>query len=158
MSFTHKMYRYFTAANTFRFVDVLQDLVNSYNNTYHRSIGMKPINVTESKSKQVHMRLFPSIYKRVKQKTLFTVGDYARISRKKRIFQKVHAHTWTEEIFKVKVVDCKARPITYTSEDILDEAIKGKFYKEQLQRVDLPVTFIIEKYIKDAHVKVLKRF
>ena len=77
------MYRYFTAANTFRYVDVLQDLVKSYNNTYYRSIGMKPVNVTESNSKQVRMHLFPSINKRVKQKTVFTVGDYVRISRKK---------------------------------------------------------------------------
>ena len=69
----NKMYRYFTAANTFRYVDVLQDLVKSYNNTYHRSIGMKPVNVTESNSKQVRMRLFPSINKRVKQKTVGVV-------------------------------------------------------------------------------------
>ena len=46
-TFKNKMYRYFTAANTFRYVNVLQNLVKSYNNTYHRSIGMKPINVTE---------------------------------------------------------------------------------------------------------------
>ena len=68
------------AANTVRCVDVLQDLVKSYNTTYHRLIGMKPINVTESTSKQVRMRLFPSINKRVKQKTFFKVGDYVRIS------------------------------------------------------------------------------
>ena len=91
----NKMYRYFTAANTFRYVDVVQDLVKSYNNTYHRSIDMKPVIVTESNSKQVRMRLFPSINKRVKQKTVCKVGDYLRISRKKRIFQKEHAPTWT---------------------------------------------------------------
>ena len=70
------MYRYFTAANTFRYVDVLHDLVKSYNNMYHRPIGMKPINVTKSNSKQVRMRLFPSVNKRAKQKVLFKVGDY----------------------------------------------------------------------------------
>ena len=43
--FKHIMYSYFTAANTLRYVDVLQDLVKSYNNTYHRLIGMKPNNV-----------------------------------------------------------------------------------------------------------------
>ena len=55
------MYRYFTASNTFRYLDVLQDLVKSYNNNYHRSIGMKPINVTKLNSKQVRMCLFSSI-------------------------------------------------------------------------------------------------
>ena len=41
-----KMYRYFTAKNTRRYVDVLQDIIYSYNHSYHRSIGMAPANVT----------------------------------------------------------------------------------------------------------------
>ena len=41
----NKMYRYVKAENTFRYLDILQDLVESYNNTYHRSIGMKPSQV-----------------------------------------------------------------------------------------------------------------
>jgi len=44
-TFKTKMYRYFTYANTRRYVVVLDDLVRSYNNTYHRSIGMAPIEV-----------------------------------------------------------------------------------------------------------------
>ena len=60
-TFNTKMYRYFTAFITFRYIDVLQDLVKSYNNTHHRSIDMKPKNVTKSNSKQVCMRLFPYI-------------------------------------------------------------------------------------------------
>ena len=44
-TFKNKMYRYFKAENTFRYMDVLQDVVESYNNTYHRSIGMKPSQV-----------------------------------------------------------------------------------------------------------------
>ena len=35
-----KLYCYFTAVNSLRYIDVLQDLVDSYNNTYHRSIGI----------------------------------------------------------------------------------------------------------------------
>jgi len=37
-----EMYRYFTARNTRRYIDVLPDLLHSYNHTYHRSIGMPP--------------------------------------------------------------------------------------------------------------------
>ena len=40
-----KMYRYFTYKNTRRYVDVLDDMLHSYNNTYHRSIGMTPAEV-----------------------------------------------------------------------------------------------------------------
>ena len=75
-------------------------------------------------------------------------GDYVSISRHKRTFQKEHAPTWTEEIFKIKRIVKKSTPITYIIEDLLDEEISGKVYKEQLQKVDLPLTFVIEKIHK----------
>ncbi|RWR99845.1 HASI-like protein, partial [Leptotrombidium deliense] len=43
-----KIFKYFTANGTRRYIDVLQDLVNAFNNTYHRTIKMKPIQVTAS--------------------------------------------------------------------------------------------------------------
>ena len=43
-----RMYKYFTAENSHRYVDVLQDLVRGYNNSKHRSIGMKPIDVRKN--------------------------------------------------------------------------------------------------------------
>ena len=42
-----RMYRYFTAHNTLRYVDVLQPLIHTYNQSNHRSIGMAPHQVTE---------------------------------------------------------------------------------------------------------------
>ena len=39
-----KLYRYFTGVNSLRYIDFLQDIVDSYNNTYHRSIGRAPAN------------------------------------------------------------------------------------------------------------------
>jgi len=54
-----KMYRYFTHANTRRYVDVLDDLLHWYNNTYHRSIGMAPAEVSVGNEHQVRERLYP---------------------------------------------------------------------------------------------------
>ena len=42
----NKMWRYFDYANTHRYWDVLDDLVDGYNRTYHRSIKMTPLEVT----------------------------------------------------------------------------------------------------------------
>jgi len=53
------MYRYFTHANTRRYVDVLDDLVHSYNNTYNRSIGMAPAEVGPHNEDVVRARLYP---------------------------------------------------------------------------------------------------
>ena len=140
----NKMYRYFRAENTFRYMDVLQDLVESYNNTYHRSIGMKPSQVISRNEFQVFRRLFPAAHlqkRRVESKE----GDHVRISCKKCMFEKEHAAMWTEEIFTIKEVLNKSSPPTFIIEDLLGEEIKGKFYKEQLQKVQLPTSFIVEK-------------
>ena len=52
-----KMYRYFTARNTRRYVDVLPDLLYSYNHTYHRSIGMAPVEVDDTNEHLVRCRI-----------------------------------------------------------------------------------------------------
>ena len=52
-----KMYRYFTAKNTRRFVDVLPDLIHTYNHTYHRSIDMAPVEVDDTNEDLVKARL-----------------------------------------------------------------------------------------------------
>jgi len=49
----NKMYKYFTAKNTLTYIDVLPQLVRSYNNTYHRSIKMKPSHVTKASEAKV---------------------------------------------------------------------------------------------------------
>ena len=54
-----KMYRYFTAKNTRRYIDVLPDLLHSYNHTYHRSIGMAPVEVDANNEDVVRARLYP---------------------------------------------------------------------------------------------------
>ena len=54
-----KMYKYFTFKNTLRYIDVLRDLVDSYNATYHRSIGMPPNDVNATNEQLVRSRLYP---------------------------------------------------------------------------------------------------
>lgn len=41
-----KMYKYFTANSTHVYIDILQDLVDKYNNTRHSTIKMTPIEAT----------------------------------------------------------------------------------------------------------------
>jgi len=54
-----KMFKYFSHKNTLRYIDVLQDLVDSYNNTYHRSIGMAPNEVTSKNEGLIRSQLYP---------------------------------------------------------------------------------------------------
>ena len=56
-----KLYRYFTAVNSLCYIDVLQDLVDSYNNTYHRSIGHAPATVSLLNVETVRRKLYGGI-------------------------------------------------------------------------------------------------
>jgi len=53
-----KMFRYFTHENTRRYLNVLPDLIHSYNNTHHRSIGMAPVEVNVDNEDVVRNRLY----------------------------------------------------------------------------------------------------
>ena len=79
------------------YIDKLDDIVNEYNNTYHRTIKMKPVDVKDNK--------YIDFKKEVNDKDRkFKVDDYVRISKYKNIFAKGYTPNWFEEIFVIKKV------------------------------------------------------
>jgi len=81
-----KMFRYFTHQNTRRHVDALDDLLDPYNNTHHRSIGMAPSEVNKTSEDVVRARLYPKKLKSFKWK--YHVGDRVRIAMLRQSFRK----------------------------------------------------------------------
>ena len=77
------------------YIDKLDDIVKKYNNTYHTSIKMKPIDVKDNTYNDFKKE---SNYKDPK----FKVGDHVRISKYKNIFAKEYMPNWSEEIFVIK--------------------------------------------------------
>jgi hypothetical protein len=142
-----RMWRYFTYKNTRRFLDVLPDLIHSYNNTYHRSIGMKPMDVDRTSEDLVRKRLYPVKPKKLKWK--YSVGDRVRISMHRQPFEKGYEGNWSEELFVVNVRH-PTEPITYGISDLSGEDIKGKFYELELQKVSKrdDEVFVVEKILK----------
>ena len=53
-----KMFRYFTAKNTLKYIDVLPALVKAYNHSFHSSIQEKPVNVTKENENEIWYRLY----------------------------------------------------------------------------------------------------
>ncbi len=97
-----KMWRFFTAKKTRRYIDMLDDLACSYNHSEHRSIKEKPVNVTIENEQEVWHTLYgdrPTRKKRVEYK--FSVGDQVRISKMKRRFEKGYLPNFSREIFTV---------------------------------------------------------
>ena len=92
------MYRYFTAHNTLRYVDVLQPLIHTYNHVYPRSIGMAPHQVTFKTLPEVWDKLYGQ---RLDQKTppsKCQVSNRVRLNKKYRPFKKGYLAGWTKEV------------------------------------------------------------
>ena len=86
-----KIYKYMTSISKNVHIDKLDDIVNKYNNTYHRTIKMKPVDVKNN--------TYIDSNKEVNDKDpKFKVGDHARISKYKNIFAKGYTSNWSEEV------------------------------------------------------------
>ena len=76
-----KIYKYMTSVSKNVYIDKLDDIVNEYNNTYHRTIKMKPVDVKDN--------TYINLRKEVNDKDpKYIIGDHVRISKYKNIFAK----------------------------------------------------------------------
>ncbi|KAF4519570.1 hypothetical protein B566_EDAN004777 [Ephemera danica] len=146
-----KMWKYFTHANTYKYVDVLQDLVHAYNNSKHSAINMAPNDVTLKNQSEVYDYLYSGNgrYGKIKKKKIiFNVGDKVRITREKYTFEKGYETNWSTEIFVISKI-LGGKPPRYEIKDLNEELIDGSFYTEELQRVivDENTTYKIDKII-----------
>ena len=121
----NRLYKHMTTTGKNVYYDVLDDVVNKYNNTKHSTIKMKPIDVKNNK------RVYIDEYNEKDSK--FKVGDRVRISRYKNIFAKGYAPNWNSEIFIVHKINDTV-PYTYNLKDLNDEEIIGSFYDKELQK------------------------
>ena len=131
---TH-LYKYFTANGTHRYINVLQALIDRYNNTKHRSIGFTP---TDARKPVNHQQVFRNLYSKKVQKYLntkpnFKVGDKVRLAVQKDKFEKAYIINWSDKIYTVKEIK-NTKPFTYIVEDDKGKVHKGSFYEQELQK------------------------
>lgn len=145
----HKIFKYLTYANTWKYVDVLDDVVNSYNNGYHRTIKMAPSEVNDENILQVYRNIKESQRIPKKKRPKLKVGDYVRLAKGKTEFQKSYLPGWTREVFKINSI-ANRNPIVYYVEDLAGEKLEGTFYEPELQKIkfDEGAARAIDKIIK----------
>jgi transposase InsO family protein len=154
-----KLYKYMTYKDTKRYIDVLPDMVHSYNNTYHRSIKMTPTEASQPENeKQVWQNLYggristeaPAQGKKKQRvgtaKFKYQIGDYVRLSEERGVFQKGYKQRWTEEVYRVAKRSARD-PVVYRLEDLIGEPLIGSFYELELQRVSKPESEAIDKIL-----------
>ena len=128
-----RMWRYFTKYQTLRYLDVLQHLVDSYNASYHRSIGMSPVEVNVVNQEEVWQRLYGNERASTIEPGL-KVDDRVRIRKAKRQFKKGYLPNWSDEIFTVKSVH-RTDPPVYRLIDDQGSRIEGTFYEQEIKKV-----------------------
>ena len=110
------------------YIDKFDDIVDEYNNTYHRTIKMKPVDVKDNS--------YIDFKNEVNDKYLrFKVGDRVRISKCKNIFAKEYTQNWSEEVFVVSKIK-NTVPWTYVIHDLNGKEIIGTFYEKKLQKTN----------------------
>lgn len=151
-----KMWRYFTFKNTHKYINILQDLLHSYNHSFHTSIKMTPSEVNCDNIMTVWQNLYgkKENNKYMSEHPSLQIGDHVRITRHKHIFEKGYETNWSEEIFVVDSIIRRSPWIVYTLRDLENEPITGTFYSKELQKVfyDPTTKHKIDKIIESRRV------
>ncbi|CAC5359492.1 unnamed protein product [Mytilus coruscus] len=160
-----KIYTYFMEKQTYRYLDVLQDIVKSYNNTPHQSLnGATPASVNKSNEDEIRYMQYLSRQKtkrksddekteqtkkrkkgdgktyqvgKKKRKSMFKyhIGDIVRISHLKNVFQKGYSENWTLEYFKIYKRFVRDNKDLYVLKDMTGEILGGTFYRYEVQKI-----------------------
>lgn len=157
----HHLSRYMTLNNTLRYIDVLDDFVDAYNNRYNTATGYKPIDINETNARSVFIHMYGSPYTWFGdiKKPKFKVGDHVRISRAKGIFEKGYEENYTREIYLIDKI-LYTQPREYKLISLTNQPIKGRFYEKELVKVTIKEDdlYQIEKVLKERMYKGIKQY
>lgn len=149
-----KIYQQFSLNGNYKWVNIIQDLVNEYNSTRHRTIKMAPKDVDSDHEQELLNTVYN--YKRIihpKIKNKFKIGDHVRLSKYKHVFEKGYLPSWTTEVFTIRKIQ-HTDPITYLLTDWEGNEIKGGVYAEEMQLVKYPDVYLVEKILRRKNGKV----
>ena len=134
-----KIFKHMTVVSQNVYFHVSDDIVNKYNNTVHRSIKIKPIDVTSDSYAEYNEDSN-------EKGPRFKVGDRVKISKYKSVFAKGYTQNWSEEVFVVSKIK-NTVSLTYVINDVNGEPITGSFYEKELQKTSQE-KFRIENVLK----------
>lgn len=158
----HKVFRYLLKHNSERFVDVLQQIVRSYNHTKHRSLGQTPASITKDKEGESRLQQYILRTKGTKPQRSrpyrFKENQTVRLSHIRSMFDRQYSQKWTGELFTIASKFKREGLPLYRLKDWSGELIEGSFYEHELQavHVDESTEYRVEKVLKRRTVKKQK--
>ncbi|KAL4153613.1 hypothetical protein QTP88_001446 [Uroleucon formosanum] len=147
-----RMFKEFTSRGSRDWITILPALIDDYNNSMHRTIGMAPAQADAHPSR---VTLKHDVVKTRKIK--FHVGDKVRISVYKGVFTRGYLPNWSTEIFTIIKVN-KTTPSTFILQDYTGSPIAGGFYAEEIRKTMLPDDYLVEKVIRTKGRRVFVRW
>lgn len=129
-----KMWRVLTYHNSKRYIDMLPDLLTSYNDSVHSATKFAPSKVDENVVLQVWHNLYPEYKQKPSLNFKLNIGDNVRISKDKGVFDKGYYANYSREVFVVHKA-IRRNPVVYVLKDYNGSIIKGTFYEQELQKV-----------------------
>lgn len=141
------MWKQFSLQGNYKWIKILNEIVLNYNNTIHKTIGLKPVEVNKNNEKKILKcaYTFPKVLDIKKHK--FRIDDFVRISKYREAFSKGYTPNWSNEIFQIREIKL-TNPRVYLLKDEKHSEIKGGFYEEELQKVKHPNVHLIEKILR----------
>ena len=122
-----KIYKYTTSISKNVFIDKLDDLINKYNNTYHGTIKVKPVDVKPS----THI---DSSKESNEKDPKFEIGDIVRVSKYKNVFSKGYTPSWSEEVFVIKKI--KISLMILMAKKLLEIVEKAEYEVNNINTID----------------------
>ena len=158
-----KLSRFMTHNNTKRWCDDLQDMVTSYNETQHRTIKMRPVDVQPGLTEELAWR---NQYEEgpappeEEGDFRFKVGDTVRLSHVAKAFKREYGQRWTLEVFRIDARQRRGPFNIYSLKDLQDEAVLGTWYEKELQGVSVDVSgnFVVDHVVRTRRMRGQKQF
>ena len=130
----NKIYKNFTLNNNTIWIKDLNKLVKEYNNSYHRTIKMAPLNASKKSNENIVRKNYN--FEITDKKPKFSIGDKVRISLLKNTFEKGYTSNWSEQIYVID--DIKTGNVHYYYlKDLNGEKLDGTFYQEKLLKTNM---------------------
>ena len=152
-----RLKRYFDAQGNKVWITVLPKIINSYNYSPHRGLnGLRPTDISNDNQLKIWLSREK---KHVKVKPKYKVGDFVRISKiSASPFIKNFDTNWSDEVFQISQINIKQVPVMYVIRDYENNVVQGKFYEQELQVINEPTTYRIQKVLKSKGVGKNKQY
>jgi len=141
----NRLWTSFSAHQTRRYVDILPEIVDAYNHSYHRTIGQTPASVKKADEDRLWARMFGDGGEKGEPKPV-PPNTKVRVSKVKGVFEKGYLPNWSQEYFLAHEQRDNPKRV-YKLTDAAGEEIKGSWYPEELQKIENP-KYLVEKILR----------